>query len=133
MDFEVWWLALSGGGAAFNCHPLPNGDVAWQAVAGADALAAQGLEFDAAKGRVVEVAGWGGGSAAAGTPTGLLSPVTLRSPLRAAVAAALGGGHEGAGAAAAEPPAGPLTPWVSESEAPRAWSCVKLPCMRPSL
>lgn len=28
MDYEAWWLA--GEGAAFNCHPLPNGDVAWQ-------------------------------------------------------------------------------------------------------
>ncbi|GBF99726.1 hypothetical protein Rsub_12439 [Raphidocelis subcapitata] len=75
-ELEGWWLSLAaagaGAGAAFNCAPLPGGDVAWQALAGAGALAARGLAFDAAGGRVVEAAespsgGGGGGGGGGGT------------------------------------------------------------------
>jgi hypothetical protein len=114
MDQECWWLELAGEGAAFNCHPLPacdedegaagsggggggggsagGCDVAWQALASANALAVHGLTFDPNSGRVVRAAGpagttaGGGGPPASGRPGGGkggggLRPVVVEDPL----------------------------------------------------
>jgi hypothetical protein len=62
MDIECWWVA-GAAGAAFNCSPLPSGDVAWQAVATDAFLRSAGLEFSAAEGRVTPLAPEGAAAA----------------------------------------------------------------------
>jgi hypothetical protein len=149
MDQECWWLALAGEGAAFNCHPLPtapgggggggSGDVAWQALATAGALAARGLAFDPSLGRVRAAAGDGdgappgGGSGRGGklgsgrAPSPRPRALMVEEPLLMGPQGAALMSPRGAAGGAAPPPAGhdpdagdaaaaaalAATPWVS--------------------
>jgi 2-polyprenyl-6-methoxyphenol hydroxylase-like FAD-dependent oxidoreductase len=53
-DHEAWWVQP---GQAFVSHPLKGGDVAWEALASANALKEAGWEFDPESRKLKQVAG----------------------------------------------------------------------------